>query len=963
MFFPLLFTSCDTTEKETSKYPFQEVENDPLQTRIYTLNNGLTVYLSVNKDEPRVQTNIAVRAGSKYDPAETTGLAHYLEHMLFKGNSKIASLDWEAEKVLLKQISDLYEAHRKTDDPEEKNRIYGQIDSISQVAAQYVVPNEYDKMISSLGAKGTNAYTSFERTVYVNDIPSNELEKWMTLESERFKELTLRLFHTELEAVYEEFNRSQDNDYRKQFFGLLELLFPTHQYGTQTTIGEGEHLKNPSMENIHDYFDKYYVPNNMAIILAGDIDYDETIEMIDRHFGNWVSKDVPSYTPPVEEPIAEVKSLEVFGPNTERLSMAFRLGGIDTKDALYLKLMDGLLSNGKAGLIDINLMQKQEVLEAYSNPMILKDYSMFYLMATPKNGQSLDEAKELLLAQIEKIKKGEFEDWLPEAVVNNFKLSETRYAQSNSYRGYMLTDAFILEQDWAKVVNTNNELAKISKEDIMAFANENLKDNYVVVYKRNGIDTTVYKVDKPAITPVDINRDNQSEFAMAFDTLPEMRLKPLFLDFEKDINKDKVRSDIDYYSIRNTENGLFELEYVLEMGRNHDLEMAMAIDYLPFLGSSQYNAEELTKEFFKLGVDFDVFTSSDKIYVTLSGLQESFEPGLKLFESLLADPVADEEALAKMISNTWKEREDNKKEKYYIHRAGMGSYAKYGPDNPFKHKLSIEEMEAIKADELINKIKQLTSYEHFVFYYGPAEDDVILSALKEHHKCPDALMALPEEKQFPELETGDNLVYFVDYDMVQTELLMINKSQLFNKDLMPYANIFNEYFGAGLSSIVFQEIRESKALAYSAYSYYSTPGRKDKSHYLQAYIGTQTNKLGQATDAIRELLNNMPEAEGQFQDAKTAALKKIETDRVTRSSIFWTYYTAKQRGLSEDIRKSLYSEIGQMEMSDLKNFFDSNIKGRNFTYCVIGKRDEVDFEALKKLGTVKELSLEEVFGY
>ena len=208
-------------EKDRS---YVEVPNDPLKTRIYTLGNGMKVYLSVNKDEPRIQTNIAVRAGSKFDPSDATGLAHYLEHMLFKGNSDIATVNWEEEKKVLKQISDLYEKNRNTKDENAKRKIYEEIDSLSQIASKFAVPNEYDKMVSSLGAKGTNAYTSNERTVYINDIPSNELEKWLHLESSRFSELTLRLFHTELETVYEEFNRSQDNDYFKAYIAQYQLL-------------------------------------------------------------------------------------------------------------------------------------------------------------------------------------------------------------------------------------------------------------------------------------------------------------------------------------------------------------------------------------------------------------------------------------------------------------------------------------------------------------------------------------------------------------------------------------------------------------------------------------------------------------------------------------------------------------------------------------------------------------------
>ena len=503
------------------------VENDPLNTRIYTLDNGLKgIPLNVNKDEPSIQTNIAVRAGSKNDPSDATGLAHYLEHMLFKGNSNIASLDWESEKVILQQISNLYELNRSETDQASREKIYSRIDSLSQLAASYVVPNEYDKMVSSLGAKGTNAYTSNERTVYVNDIPSNELEKWLVLESERFSELTLRLFHTELETVYEEFNRAQDNDYFKSFRAMYQLMFPKHQYGTQTTIGKGEHLKSPSMEKIHEYFDTYYVPNNMAICLSGDLDYDESMRLIKKYFGSMMAKEVPKYNPPIEEPITSIKSKEVYGPNTERISIGFRLKGGDRSVENKLKLMDGILSNGKAGLIDINLKKKQVVLEAYSNPRFLKDYSVFTMAATPKEGQTLDEAKELLLQQLNMIKKGEFDDWLPEAVVNDFELQETRYYDYNSVRGYLLVDAFIKNKKWEDVIRQNDELRKITKEELVKFANKYFKeDNYVVVYKRTGRDTTLYKVEKPIITPIKINRDSTSQFASDFNELPEKKIK------------------------------------------------------------------------------------------------------------------------------------------------------------------------------------------------------------------------------------------------------------------------------------------------------------------------------------------------------------------------------------------------------------------------------------------------------
>ena len=323
------------TQKKTSNIqknmsdstaPITTFLNDPFSVHTHTLANGLKIYISVNKDAPRIQTMIAVKTGSTNDPADATGLAHYLEHMMFKGTSKIGTIDWAKESVLLKEISDLYEEHRNEKDPIIRKALYQKIDSVSFEASKYAVPNEYDKMVAAIGASGTNAYTSMEQTVYINEIPSNELDKWLTIESERFSELVLRLFHTELETVYEEFNISQDVDTRKGNEALLKTLFPSHTYGTQTTIGEGEHLKNPSHQEIHKYFNQYYVPNNMAIILAGDVNPEEAIAKIEKHFGGFASKTVQHRTFEPQPDLKENVIKEVFGKEEEYLDIAFKIG-------------------------------------------------------------------------------------------------------------------------------------------------------------------------------------------------------------------------------------------------------------------------------------------------------------------------------------------------------------------------------------------------------------------------------------------------------------------------------------------------------------------------------------------------------------------------------------------------------------------------------------------------------------
>lgn len=957
-----VLASCKQKQPQ-SKYQYESVGNDPLNARIYTLKNGLKVYISVNPREPRVQTYIAVRAGSKSDPKETTGLAHYLEHMVFKGTHEIGTINWEAEKVLLDSISAAYELHKNTADPAQKKIIYKKIDSLSYEASKYAVPNEYDKMITSLGAKGTNAYTWVEQTVYVNDIPSNELEKWLVIESNRFRTLVLRLFHTELEAVYEEFNRAQDNDGRKSWDALQNGLYPNHPYGTQTTLGEGEHLKNPSMVNIHNYFDKYYVPNNVAICLSGDLDPDNTVALIEKYFGDWQPKEVSPFIFEAQPEYSEPVVKESFGPQEEHVYVGFRTGGARSRDALLTKLATAVLYNGQAGLIDLNLNQQQKTLSAEAFDNIMADYGMLGLYGEPREGQTLEEVKDLLLAQLELLKKGEFDEWLLDAAVKNMKLDQMKAYEGNRARADKFVDAFILGLNWDAVTNELNEMEKITKQELVQFVNERFKNNYVVSYKRLGADATIHKVEKPHITPVVMNRDTQSAFVTKFDSLKSERIAPVFVDYKKEIETGTLKNGIEFNYVKNQFNELFELYYILDMGSDNNRELGLAVKYLPFLGTDKYTAADLQKEFFKKGLSFDVSSSKDQVYVTLKGLNESFEDGLQLFEHILASAQPDTQALKDMVDGILKERADAKLKKYMILNAAMVSYAKYGANSSFTNILSEQELNNLDAQKLVDLIRSLTGYKHRIFYYGNNSPATIKPLLEKHHIVPATLQDYPPAKVFAELETTENKVYFCNYDMVQAEMILLSKGELYNKALAPQISLFSEYFGGGLSSIVFQEIREQKALAYAAYAAYTTPRLKTESHYALAYIGTQADKLPAALDAMTALMNDMPQVQRQFDGSRDAAMKIIESERIVGSGIFWNYETAKRRGLEYDIRQDIYSKMETATVADLANFFNTQIKGKKYTYLVLGKKGNVDMKLLEKIGPVEELTLEQVFSY
>ncbi|MBI9066110.1 MAG: insulinase family protein [Salinivirgaceae bacterium] len=966
----VLITSCvpkkkytQVTKTDTNGYTYESVTNDPYGLRIYTLENGLKAYLSVNKDEPRIQTFIPVKAGSTYDPADNTGLAHYLEHMMFKGSPKFGTIDWEKEKVLLDEISDLYEKHKAEIDPAKKKEIYSLIDKTSQEAAQYVAPNEYDQLISSIGGKYTNAYTTNERTVYMNNIPSNELDKWLQIESERFFNLVLRVFHTELETVYEEFNMGQDRDGTKAYFALLSELFPNHPYGQQTTIGKAEHLKNPSMENIRKYWSTYYVPNNMAICLSGDFNPEKTIQLIDKYFGKEPSKEIEPVVTPKEEPITEVKETEVFGPEQEFMMLAYRFDGTTSRDKKMVTLIDYLLNNSQAGLIDLNLNQQQKVLKAGCGPNFMKEYGFHIFNGTPRQDQSLEEVRDLILGEIEKIKKGEFEDWLIEASINNMKLEEIK-SQENNFRAHKFAVTFADGVNWVDYLNFNEELSTLTKEEIIAFANEKYTaNNYVVIYKRKGEDTNIVKVEKPEITPVDLKRENQSTFFTTLTSQESERLEPVFIDYDQTIVKKELAKGVGFNYIQNPTNELFKLEYIVNMGKNHDKELALAVNYLPFLGTDKYSPAELQQEFFKYGLEFGVSTTSDRSYVYINGLEENVDKAIELLEHVLANAVPDADSYKKYVEGIEKKKADNKLDKRTILNQGMMSYAKYGSKSSFTDILSKEEMMAIDPSALTSKIKEITKKEHIIFYYGKKSDKEAFDLLKNKHIIDAELQAIPEPTNYAELEISKPQVYFVNYDMVQTQIMMLSKDEVLNNSLTPKARLFNEFYGAGLSSIVFQEIRESRALVYSAYSYFSTPNRMGDSHYNYSFMATQPDKLKAATLAMSDLLSEIPQADKQFELAKQTIMKNIETERIIKDRIFWNYISAKDRGLDYDNRKDVYEFMKTATQAEFKEFFNSHINNKQYVYLVIGNKDMVDFNFLKKLGPIKELTLEEVFNY
>ncbi len=941
-------------------YSYKYVSNDPSKARFYTLKNGLTVILAPTNKDPRISCYIATKAGSKTDPSTNTGLAHYLEHMLFKGTDKFGSLNWQKEKPELDKIDALYEQYNKTTDADKRKEIYHQIDSVSGVASKYAIANEYDKMMASMGGQGSNAFTSFEQTVYTEDIPANATDKFLKLQAERFRNPILRIFHTELEAVYEEKNRGLDNDGSKVFEKLFAELFKNHNYGKQTTIGTIEHLKNPSLVEIRKYFNNYYVPNNMGVIMSGDFNADEMIKKVDAAFSYMQNKSVPKYTFENEPTITSPINTEVVGPDAENVTIGFRLEGNKSKDVLLADLVGQILTNGKAGLIDLNLVKKQKLLGASASVFTLIDYGILYMQGKATQGQSLEEVKKLMLGEIENLKTGNFDDNLIAAIINNLKKQKIQGTESYTNRASDLMDAFTSELDWQTQVAYTDNLSKITKKDIVAFANKYFGNNYVCILKRKGEDKNVVKVDKPAITPVETNRNEQSAFLKQVNNMPATALKPVWLDYKKDIKTAQLGS-AKVLAVQNKDNSIFRLRYRFDVGRWSNKKLGLAAQYLQFLGTDKMSTEEITKAFYQIACSFTIAPDNEFTTVTIEGLQENFTKAVTLFENIIKICKADEAALAALKARTSKARTDAKASKGAIMQ-GVTMYARYGKNNPYNYVLSNDELNNVTSQELIDLIKSINDYSQKIIYYGPLNETQLVATLKPLHSV-QLDVAKPSFNKFTLTTQNKNEVLFANYDMVQSEIRWVRNNSIYNVNKEPVVDIFNNYFGGGMGAIVFQTIRESKALAYSTFAFYAKPDKKEEPFYTLAYVGCQADKFNESIIAMNELLNDLPKAAENVNFAKAGIKNDIETERITQDGIIFNYLAAERKGLDYDVRKKIYEAVGAVGYNELKAFHAENIAGKPFTYCIVASDKKIKDEDLNKLGEVKKLTLEELFGY
>ena len=949
---------------QAKDYRYETVSGDLTKTRIYTLDNGLKIYLSVNKEKPRIQTYIAVRTGSKNDPAETTGLAHYLEHLMFKGTLQFGVNNTEAEAPLLDEIEQRYEAYRKLTDPTARKQAYHEIDSVSQVAAQYFIPNEYDKLMAAIGAQGTNAFTSDDVTCYTEDIPSNEIENWAKIQADRFQHMVIRGFHTELEAVYEEYNIYLTDDNDKIFSALGKKLTPSHPYGTQTTIGTQDHLKNPSITNIKNYFNHWYVPNNVAICMAGDFDPDKTVAILEKYFGQWKpGADVRQPVFPVQRPLTAPADTTVIGQQAEQIWMGWLAKKASDLQCDTLEVIESMLSNGKAGIFDLNLNQQMKVQMAGGGVQTQQDYSRFLLIGMPKPGQSLEEVRQLMLAELDNLKKGNFSDDLLPSVINNKKLSYQQALDDNLWRVRQHMDAFINGESWQQHTSQIDRISHMTKQQIVDFANRFFTNGYATVFKRQGVDTLQKKIDKPAITPIPTNRDQVSQFVKDIQNSKVEPIEPQFVDFKRDLTVSKTKKKLPLLYKQNTDNQLFNLTFRYDFGHEDDNRYDIVSSYLDYVGTDQLTAADIKQQFYKLACNYSVNVHADILNISLSGLDENMVPALQLLEQVLQHAKADKESYDQFVAITLKDRNDAKSNQRLCFDY-LTQYGIYGPHNQRRDDMTEQQLRQADPQQLLDLLKGLLGMQHSVLYYGPKTERQLAAILDKEHKTAKRLSAVPQGEPFTTQPTPKNEVWIAPYDAKNIYMRMYhNEGRAANIDEEAVIRVFNEYYGGGMNGIVFQELREARGLAYSASALYARVSKKEQKEYYYTNIITQNDKMMDCVRQFHQILDTIPQSEAAFSIAKDAVQKQLASQRITKFGVISHYLKMQRLGLDYDINAKVYRDLQNVTLQDIARFEQQQMARKPYRYLILGDEKELDIPALEKIAPIRRFTLEEIFGY
>lgn len=931
--------------------------NSPVHISTLQLKSGLTVIMSEDPTRPQIMGGIAVKVGSKHDPADHTGIAHYLEHMLFKGTTRMGTVDYSKEEPFLKEIYALYEQLGKESNSENRKEIQKKINENSLKAGEFAILNEMDNLLRSIGSTGINAFTSDEITFYFNQFPPNQFEKWAELYSHRFMEPVFRAFQSELEVVYEEKNMYMDNFVTGLFEAFMANLYKKHPYGQQTTLGSVEHLKNPSLNRMYEFYNTYYVANNMALILVGDFKAKDLQAVIEDKFGRIKTGAIPEFPVCKEQAFKGREIVKVRMSPIKVGILGFRTVPNNHPDQLALDVANRLLSNnGQTGLLDQlnsdNKLMMCGLLPFPSN----NDYGHSIILYIPKIiGQSHNKAEKLVIGQLDKLKKGNFDDKLFEAVKNDLYLEYITSLEDFSDRAVLLAQAFTQNKSMSDFLLYPDMIRRVSKEDVIRVANTYYGDNYLSFRSSMG-SSKKEKLEKPGFEPITPASGVKSEFAREFERIPSLPAQPSFVVFDKDVQTIDLGNHTQLYLVKNPVNSVFSLTLRFGALERDFRLLKYAANMMNYASVKGKSLDELKKEFQILGCNYSFSSNENYFVVELQGIENSFKQSVALLYELISDPQLEQSRLKLLV-----EQEKAERKMENVDPASVGTallqFVRKGERSAFLDRLSMKEIQKLKAFDLIAEVKEAMQGQleiHLVSSdFNPVDFQEVFKPFSSMTQRSFRNIPCVE----PPLAYEENTVFFVHKkDAVQSQIYFYVATNEYITEQEAMIDAFNEYFGGGFSGLVTQEIREYRSMAYSAGARYVIPPMYGVPAYLMGYIGTQADKTYEAIDVFLGLLKEMPVKEDRLDVLRASLVQEALGARPFFRDMSKTVISWKNRGFEKDPNDMKMVTFTSFTFDNLMEFYTSNLLYRPVVVCVVGDQNRISTEELKKYGALKVIN-------
>ena len=945
-------------------YQSQAEDLNALKVKEYRLENGLTVWLNEDHSQPKVFGAVVVKAGAKDCP--DTGIAHYFEHMMFKGTDRIGTLDYESEKVLLDSIAMKYDELAMTEDTAARARLQKEINELSIRSSEYVIPNEFNRLINRFGGSGLNAATSYDATIYFNTFSPQYMVQWAEINSERLINPVFRLFQSELETVYEEKNMYGDFIAGQVMDTLMARYFGPHPYA-YPIIGSTKNLKNPRLTEMHKFFEDYYVASNMALILSGDFDAQQVMPILEKAFSRIRSGNAPKQEKVMLPPFNGRETMKVKFPIPfiKAMGLGFRGVSANHEDQVALNIAVNLLNNANGtGYLD-KLMVEHKLMGALAINESMNEAGILAVAIMPKLLiQSYSSAEKMVWDEINRVKNGDFSD----EMFNSLKLEQKRqYASSLENidsRATVMMNLFSQGKSWNDYLNEVARIESITKEDVVRVAQKYFSNNYLCVTKSTG----KYPKDnlpKPAFSPVvPRNADASSSYAKQLEKIPEQQVAPRIIDFEKDVKTSKLTPLVTLYTTPNPLNDIFTLNISYGIGALEQPELMQLTNYLQLLGTESLSFEQFRSRLQSIGSTLAFDVTSDAFVMKVTGFDNHIDETMELVGDFIRHAKADDKKLRQIV-------DDAKVSEKAFFKSGdnvasaLLEQVKYGDQSRYLRKLSLSQIKKLKGKDMLAIYDKVRSVQCDLHYCGTLPVEKVIGTIRQHLPLERTTIA-SNSPYYRELKQYDRpTVFFIDMpDMAQSIVYGYVKGDPVDDKASRHASrLFSVYFGGDMSSLMFQEIREFRSFAYRTSGRYQLPNHAHKgtAGSFTAMLSTQSDKTLDALGVLDSLIREMPLKPERVEAVKQTLVNRINNDYPPFRNLSEKVASARMEGFDRDPAEEFLRDIATMDMQDISRFYREQISGRPVVYVIAGNRKHIDMKKLAEYGTIIKVKKKDIY--